>query len=38
MAAYFDTMKGIKINRLLPVKYEIWQLASTGSTSSGKKI
>ena len=27
--AYFDTIKGIKIHRVLPV--EIWQVASTGS-------
>ena len=36
--AYCGTIKGIKINRVLQVAYdyEILQLVSTGSTSSGK--
>ena len=33
---YFDTIKGVKIHRL-PVDLELWQLASIGNSSSGKK-
>ena len=40
--AYFDTIKAIKIRRVLPVDLELrklaWQLASTGNTSSGKEL
>ena len=38
-SAYFDTVKSIKILRVLPVDLdEIWQLPSTDSTSSGKNL